>query len=150
MIRQEIKPLKLYLISLLGGFILMLVLLILVCSLLSFDIKSAVSLYFFGGLGYLIKAMIFFAPYFLLYKQDLRVNPKQRKLVIWTPLILFSIWYSTILLFEIEILIPDVSYGYIMRFPHFVLQIITTLIICIGVAVKINRLFAQSIDISKE
>lgn len=148
--QQELKPLKLYLISLLGGFTLMLILLILVCSLLSFDAKSAVSLYFFGGLGYLLKAIIFFAPYFLLYKQNLQENPKQRKLVIWVPFILFLIWYFIVVSFEIDILIPDVSYGYIMRFPHFVLQIFATLIICTGISIKVNRFFAQSIDISKE
>jgi hypothetical protein len=136
---ENINPTKTYFFSVFTGIVLNMCLLILVCTSLQFDTKSALCVYAFGEFGFLVKAFLFFLPYFLFYNQERLYNQTQRRLLIWTPLMLFFIWFVFIIVFQIDFLIPDISYGYIMRFPHFFIQLISVLIICSWTAIKFYR-----------
>lgn len=136
---ENIKPSKLYFSSFFAGLVIMIILLILVCTSFNFDYKSAASVYFVSGIGYTLKSAIFFLPYFKFYDQDNIDSRHIRRLIIWSPLILFVLWFFVIIFFEISFLIPDISYGYIMRFPHFYLQLLTVILICIWTVIKFNR-----------
>lgn len=142
---KYIKPTILYFNSFFVGLLLMTIFLILVCKTLNFDYKSAISVCLFGTLGYTFKSVLFFLPYFFFYNRAYIENTITRRLIIWSPFMLFSLWYLMIMIFEIEILLPDVSYGYLMRFPHFYLQLMTVFLICIWTLIKFNKIINKEI-----
>lgn len=135
---ENINPTKLYLASFFAGIALNMCLLILACSYFHFDAKSALCVYAFGEFGFLVKACLFFLPYFLFYDSEKLYNMTQRRLITWTPLMLFLFWFVFIIIFQIDLLSPDITYGYIMRLPHFLIQLFSALIICIWTAFKFN------------
>jgi hypothetical protein len=140
MAETQIKSIRIYLKSVLTSILINTLFLAVVCTTLQFDAKSAVCLYLFGGLGYAIKAFLFFLPYLLFIKDtNFEVKPT-RLLIIWMPFFLYFFWFFIIILFQIESLMPDLSYGYIMRFPHFYLQIISTLVVCITTTIQLKKL----------
>lgn len=140
MAENQVQPIRLYFKSVLTGILINTLFLAVVCTALHFDSKSAICLYLLGGLGYAIKAILFFLAYLLFKKEtNFEIKPT-RLLIIWTPFFLYFFWFFMIILFQIESLMPDLSYGYIMRFPHFYLQIISTLVVCITTTIQLNKL----------
>lgn len=139
MTAKKTNPLTLYLWTLLIGTVIITFLLIFVCTIFHFDRKSAICVYLYGIPGYCIKTVIFTLSYFLLYRQSIMDNKAKRTLVIWTPFILFFFWFLLIIVFQIESLYTDLSFGYISRFPHFYAQLLTTLVPCTVTAIRINR-----------
>jgi len=130
----KINPTKLYFSSLFIGIIIMICLITIVCKTLDFDRKSAFCLFYYGMIGFSLKSILFFIPYLMIYKYN-----RIKNLIIWLPLILFAFYYLSILMFKIEFLLPDFSYGYFMMFPHFYLQLISVLIVCIWMSVQLNK-----------
>ncbi len=99
---------------------------------LNFGYKSAVSIYIFSIPGYLLKSLMFSTILFLLLKKRFLENKVARRMILLTPLLLFILWYTLIILFKIESLYVDLSFGYTSRFPHFYIQLLTVIIITIS------------------
>lgn len=135
------KAFKAYFITWLSGSVFNTLLLILICNGLGFDHKSSVCVYLYGIPGFIIKSLVFFLPYWILYHTCKTNSNILNKLLIWLPLILFMIWYSIIIQFQIESLYTDLAFGYIARLPHFIVQLFSALIICIITTfiIEINR-----------
>ncbi len=94
-----------------------------------FEGKAGAAVIFWSMLTYFIKSIFFYLPFARLAKKN------TYKGVIWTglsPFLLYSFWFGTIILFRIETLWSDISWGYIDYFPHFWVQLFTTLLICLG------------------
>ncbi len=136
---KKINPFALYLWTIFLGILINTSLLISVCTVFHFDRKSAICVYLYGIPGYCIKTVIFTLSYLLLYRQSIMYNKAKRTLVIWLPFILFFFWFLSIIVFQIESLYTDLSFGYISRFPHFYAQLLTTLALCTVTAIRINR-----------
>ena len=140
MTTSKIQPIRLYFKSILTGILINTLFLAIVCTTLKFDSKSAFSLYLFGGIGYTIKAFLFFSPYILFKNHsNFEIQPT-RLLLIWMPFFLYFFWFFSIILLQIEVFMPDLSYGYIMRFPHFYLQLISTIVVCTTTTIQLNKL----------
>jgi hypothetical protein len=137
--KQQTRPLLLYLGTTILGTLIVIVLLILVCTKLHFDHKSAICVYLYGIGGYVIKTFVFSLTYLLLFKKRFLTSKTRRTIIAWTPFILFFIWYLSLIVFKIESLYFDLSFGYIARFPHFYVQLFAVLLMCILTAVRLNR-----------
>jgi hypothetical protein len=130
---------KLYKKSVLYGFILNAVLLVICCTIFNFDRTSMLSLYAIVIPSYLLKSVLFYTP-FLLFKQEKFLNSNlMRTLLVWIPFMLFFFWFSIITQFQIKGLLFDLSFGYLMYFPHFYLQLLSTFIISLFAIVKIYK-----------
>ena len=137
------KAFPLYILAVLGGSLLTFSLLIAVCNHFDFDSKSAICVYLFGLMGYFVKSLLFFIPYFWLNKGDNIHLTGIRRLIVWSPFILFFIWFTTVITFQIEAFQTDIEYGYIMRFPHFLVQLLVVLLVCIGSASFVYHRYKQ-------
>jgi hypothetical protein len=118
-----------YLFSAIVGLVLYVILINITLNHFHFEGKAAVAVMGWSMLTYAIKAIFFYLPLFKLTKRT------TYKGIIWTglsPFLLYSFWFGTIILFRIETLWSDVSWGYISYFPHFGVQLFTTLLVCIG------------------
>jgi hypothetical protein len=130
---------RLYKKSVFYAFLINVILLVICCTLFNFDRKSMLSLYAIGIPSYLIKSVFFFTP-FLLFKQEKFLhNSFMRTLLVWVPFMLFFFWFSIIMQFQINGLLFDLSFGYLMRFPHFYLQLLSTFIISIFAIIQIHK-----------
>jgi hypothetical protein len=132
---KPVQPLKLYLTSVLIGFLLDLSLITAVCFVFDFQSKSAISLLAIGSTHYLFKALFFFAVY--LRFPD---SSQKKTLIIWAPLIFFTAWFIIIIVFRIDSLSHDISYGYTQRFPHFLLQLLATLLTCLYTQLRLRNI----------
>ena len=130
---------KLYLFSWIGGSILNAFLLILICSLLGFNSKSAICVYIYGIPGFFLKGSIAFTPYILLYQNKSTINKCVKVIIAFVPLLLFILWHSAIMIFQIERFYIDLEFGYTSRLPHFIVQVFTTLVICLTIGILITR-----------
>lgn len=140
----NLKPFRLYVSSFLLAILINSLLDWLIC--LNFDRKSAICIYLYGGLGFALKAPLFFLPYLLLkteMKRGIQV------LICWVPFLLFFIWFFLITFFQIESLYTELEFGYIMRFPHCILQLLSALICCIITMVGI-LLIRKRIEVPQE
>lgn len=126
------KILRLYLSILLFGTLANAILIFGFLKTLNFGYKSAVSVYIYSIPGYFLKSLIFSTIIFLLHKKRFLENKSTRNMILWTPLILFILWYTLIIIFKIESLYVDLSFGYTSRFPHFYIQLLTCIIITIS------------------
>jgi hypothetical protein len=133
------NPFLLYLIAFFLGSILNFVLLIIVCNSFNFDSKSAICVYLYGGMGYVVKSFICSCVYFLFYNQGNFENTIKRRLILWSPAILFFLWFFMVIFFQIEDFYTDISYGYIMRFPHFFIQLLSILIVCTTMRIYVKK-----------
>jgi hypothetical protein len=133
------NPFQLYLIAFFGGVILNFILLIIVCNSFHFDSKSAICVYLYGGMGYLVKSFICSFAYFLFYNQDNLENIARRRLILWSPAILFLLWFFMVIFLQIEDFYTDISFGYIMRFPHFFIQLLSILIACTATSIYVKK-----------
>jgi hypothetical protein len=134
-----VKPFQLYLIAFFLGSILNFVLLIIVCNSFHFDSKSAICVYLYGGMGYIVKSFICSFVYFLFYNQSNLENTVKRRLILWSPALLFFLWFFSVIFFQIEDYYTDISYGYIMRFPHFFIQLLSILMVCTAMSIYVKK-----------
>lgn len=129
---SRLKPFKLYLISFLLAVLINSFLVWLVC--IDFDSKSAICIYFYGGFGFAVKAPFFFLPYLFL-KQEMKKG--LQLFICWIPAIIFFLWFRSITFFQIESLYTELEFGYLMRFPHALLQLLSALICCFIAMVRV-------------
>lgn len=112
--------------------------LILICS--NFDRKSAMCIYLYGIGGFIVKGLVFFLPLLLFYKKSWLHSAVIRTIIFFFPFLIFLTWFATIIIFEIEYLYLDLSFGYIYHFPHFIIQLLSSFVVplCILVMVSIK------------
>jgi hypothetical protein len=137
--KKQTRPLLLYLGTTTLGTLIVTALLIFVCTKFNFDPKSAICVYLYGIGGYLVKTSIFTLTYLLLFKKSFLTSKAIRTSIAWTPFILFFLWYLALIVFQVESLYFDLSFGYIARFPHFYFQLFAVLLMSILTAVRLNR-----------
>ena len=133
------NPLILYLSTVFFGILINTSLIVFACKELNFDRKSEICVYLYAIPGYIIKTFIFTLPYLLLFNQSIFANHFKRNLIMWIPFLLFIFWFSTIIIFQIESLFTDISFGYFSSLPHFYVQLFTTLILCLITTIRVNR-----------
>jgi len=136
---HSVRPYSIYFTRLFLATIIDAFILILICTSLSFDYKSAMCVYLYGIGGLLLKGIIFLTPFMFLQNASILSSRLYRTILILSPFVLFVLWYVWLILFQIESLYVDVSFGYISRFPHFIVQIFSILLICIFTLVRVNR-----------
>jgi hypothetical protein len=133
------KPSTYYLIAWLVGSIVTAVFLILICNHYNFDNKSSICVYAYGFFGFFIKGMIFFLPYLILFRDVRKNSILLNAILIWLPFTLFMLWYFMIIQFQIESLYADIEFGYISRFPHFIIQLLTSFGACAATTIVVIR-----------
>lgn len=90
-----------------------------------FEGKSYLALLLAGIIGMFFKSLLFFLPF---YKMERKVrNYRMLAQLCFVPFAIYLIWFFTIILFEIEPLYFDVSFGHTARAPHFYLQLFAVL-----------------------
>jgi hypothetical protein len=136
---NEIKPIQIYLKTFLTSLILDWLLLLSICNALGFDRKSAICVYLYGIGGFLLKGIVFFTPLLFIRKQIFLDSKPKRVLLFLSPFLLFLVWFVLIIIFRIELLYPDLSFGYISRFPHFYIQLLSALIIPLIILWRTNK-----------
>jgi hypothetical protein len=137
--KTKTRPLLLYFSTVTFGTIILTTLLIFVCTIFHFDHKSAICVYLYGIGGYIIKTLIFSLTYLLLYKESYLTSKPLSTTIAWMPFILFFMWYLVLIVFQIDALYFDLSFGYIARFPHFYAQLLAVLIVSMTIAIRLNR-----------
>lgn len=137
--KKNTNPFFLYLGVTISGSVLTLIILVTICSLLNFDSKSAICVYYYGVKGYILKTIIFSITYLLFYNKSFLTNKLVRTLIALAPFILFFIWYLFVIIFQAEYFFTDISFGYLYSFPHFYAQLLSVLLLSIITAVKLNR-----------
>jgi hypothetical protein len=140
-----IQSTQLYLAAFFGSSVLNSLLLVLLCTILSLDGKSEIIIFMFGTAGYFIKAIFCFLPYRLLNHPEYLDNRLRRNLVLWSPLILYACWFLMVILFQMETFYTDLSFGYLVHFPHFLVQLTSVLIACIVATLYVYRKMAAAI-----
>jgi hypothetical protein len=133
---------KYYLASIvLGSMLNIFLLIVIVINYFGFGGKSAAALMYMSVTGYFIKSIIVFFPFFYLNADF--ISRSQRNLIIFSPFLLSIIWFCFIIIFNIESLSQEISYGYTDRFPHFYLQLLSTLLICLLIRQRVNKRYRQ-------
>ena len=135
----SIKSMKYYLLCLGIGFGINFFLLITICLFFDFHYKSAYSLYFISFPSYFIKSLIFFLPIFALSIKKIANTSSVRVFICLSPFVLHLSYYIFLIVFEITSLYYEFSYGYIQRFPHFYIQLLSTFIASFIVLTRINK-----------
>jgi hypothetical protein len=138
------KPFLLYLAAFLSGSLLNILLLIMVCNGLHFDSKSSICVYLYGVTGYFVKAAIFFLFYLLFYDENNVYDKIKRRFILWTPALLFFLWFFSVIFFQMESFYTDLSFGYISHFPHFFIQFISVIITCTVVSIYTIRVIKNA------
>ena len=139
MTTHPIRPYSIYFTRLLMATVIDAFILIIICMSLSFDYKSAICVYLYGIGGLFLKGIIFLTPFIFLQNESIIYSRLYRTIFILSPFALFMFWYLWVILFQIEGLYVDVSFGYISRFPHFIVQLFSILLICIFTLIRVNR-----------
>ena len=111
---------------------------------LGFGYKSEISVYIYSIPGYFIKSIIFSLPLFLLLNKSVFENKLKRNITLWIPFLLFLFLFGTIIAFRIESLYTELSYGYTSRFPHFLIQLLSCLIITISSIYRLRKIVGNS------
>ncbi len=137
--KTQTRPLFLYIGAITSGTIVVTVLLVLVCSILNFDFKSAVCVYLYGIGGYISKTLIFSLSYLFLHKQNFLTSKPIRTSIALMPFILFLVWYVILIVFQIDSLYYDLIFGYSARLPHFFIQLLAVLIVSIRTTILLNK-----------
>src|SRR6478609_7924711 len=127
---------KYYLASIMLGSVLNILLLIVVIKYFGFSGRSVVALVYMSVTGYFYKSIIFSLPLFFLNTDF--ISKSQQNLLIFSPFLLYLVWFCSIITFRIESLSQEISYGYTDRFPHFYLQLMSTLLICLLIRQRVN------------
>jgi hypothetical protein len=110
----------------------------LICTIFHFDTKSAICIYLYGGFGFAFKATFFFLPYLFLKKYQEPGKEVLQVVFCWLPFLLFFSWFALIVVFNISALFFELEFGYIMRFPHCLLQLLSVLACCIVATVRVR------------
>lgn len=138
------KILRLYFSVLFLGTVTNIILIVAILKTLGFGYKSAISVYIYSIPGYFIKSIIFSLPLFLLLNNSIFEKKLKRNITLLIPFLLFLFWFGTIIVFRIESLHTELSYGYISRFPHFLVQLLSCLIITISSIYRLGKIAKNS------
>lgn len=139
-----IKILRLYFSVLFLGTLTNIILIVAILKTLGFGYKSEISVYIYSIPGYFIKSIIFSLPLFLLLNNSVFEKKVKRNITLWIPFLLFLLWFLTIIVFRIESLHTELSYGYTSRFPHFLVQLLSCLIITISSIYRLGKIVGNS------
>ena len=142
---MDIKPFKIYFYTYLLSVTLDWFLLVLICNLLNFDNKSAICVYLYGIGWYIKKGVLFFSPLLMISRKKILKSKLKRTFLFLSPFLLYLIWFTSIMVFEIESLYPDLSFGYIKRYPHFFIQLLSTLIISLISLFRLNMKIKKTV-----
>lgn len=138
------KILRLYFSVLFLGTLTNIILIIAILKTLGFGYKSEISVYIYSIPGYFIKSIIFSLPLFLLLNNSVFEKKVKRNITLWIPFLLFLFWFLTIIVFRIESFHMELSYGYTSRFPHFLVQLLSCLIITISSIYRLGKIVGNS------
>lgn len=138
------KILRLYFSVLFLGTLTNSILIVAILKTLGFGYKSEISVYIYSIPGYFIKSIIFSLPLFLLLNKSVIEKKLKRNITLWIPFLLFLFWFGTIIAFRIESLHTELSYGYTSRFPHFLVQLLSCLIITISSIYRLRKIVGNS------
>jgi hypothetical protein len=108
------------------GLVLNLIILFSVCQYFSFDTKSAISIYVASAFGYFSKSVLFILL-FILFNYVVKIIDAKYWFV-FAPTMFFATCFLIVKLFSIEGLYFDLSAGYFSYVPHYISQLITTLL----------------------
>lgn len=133
------KILRLYFSVLFFGTLTNAILIVGILKTLRFGYKSEISVYIYSIPGYFIKSIIFSLILFFLLKNSVYENKLKRNITLWSPFLLFLFWFGAIKAFRIESLHTELSYGYTTRFPHFLIQLLSCLIITISSIYQLEK-----------
>lgn len=136
---EKINSKTLYFKAILFSVSLYLILLIGICKSLGFGYKSAYSLYSIGTIGYFVKSLFIYLPLLSTSKSYRMDSTKKRIFLFVLPFLVLVWWFLFIIGFKISALYFDLSYGYISRFPHYFVQLFTTLLISALLFVRTNN-----------
>lgn len=95
----------------------------------SYDAKSTVVIYLWGNLSFIWKIWLLTIPFKMLAKNKYLSSFKKLQWA-FSPLAILMLWYSFILIGEIDILMPDFFGGYINRIPYGLFQLLVVLVLC--------------------
>jgi hypothetical protein len=130
---------KYYVGSVIIGSILNIFLLTIILNYFGFSGKSLIALFYISIRGFFYKSIIFFLPFFFL-NTDFLVRPKfQKETILLLPFLLFVVWFSLIIVLQIEDLSYEISYGYTDQFPYFFVQTITTFLVCLLIRHRVKK-----------
>lgn len=123
------KYFKYYLLVNIVGIVLNMFAISIILERLKFDYKSSICVFVWSVIGYFIKTWIFTIPLLGINKYNEQSGVKILYLLL--PFLFMLIWYSFIIVFEIESVSFDYSFGYFQRFPHGLVQIATMFLVCL-------------------
>jgi hypothetical protein len=138
------KILRLYFSVLFLGTLTNIILIVAALKTLGYGYKSEISVYIYSIPGYFIKSIIFSLILFLLFKNSVFENRLKRNITLWIPFLLFLFWFGAIMIFKIDSLHTELSYGYTYRFPHFLVQLLSSLIITISSIYQLGKISKNS------
>lgn len=122
---------NLYLLINITGIVINIITITIILNILNFEFKSWICVFIWSFIGYCVKTWIFTIPLLWINKYN---NEEQFGLKIFysvLPLIYMIIWFGCILIFKIEFIYFDFSFGYFQRFPHGLIQILTMFLMSI-------------------
>jgi hypothetical protein len=130
---------KYYIGAIVIGSTLNAILLLTVLLALGFSGKSFIALLFTAVPGYFYKAFIFFSP-FLFLNRDFALLPKfSRTVILFLPFIFSIAWFGAIIALQINALAHEISFGYTDRFPHFYIHLLSTLMVCLFIKIRVEK-----------
>jgi hypothetical protein len=135
-----LRSFRIYIISSLTAILGYCVLTVLTSIYFDLDKTVTVTIIKYSGVFFSVKTVVFFLPYLLLDK-SLTSGADKSKLYlrIFSPSLLFGLYYLFIGLGKIYSLRNDFTLSFINYFPHFLIQIVTTVIVCALTAVYVNN-----------
>lgn len=136
------NPQKTYIVSLVFGIVLNFLLQILIYY--SFDglsdIDKLITTVIYSSSFFLIKSTLFSLTYLLLSK-DFIYNNKKYETILTTmsPFLLFAFYYFIIIIFRIKSLRYDINLSFVNLFPHFLIQLFSSLTLSVATTLYINK-----------
>lgn len=136
---NRLKPVLIYLKTFLFSLMFDWLLLVFICNYLGFDRKSATCVYLYGIGGFILKGIIFFLPILFISQNSILNSKTKRAFLFLSPFFIFLTWFVIIILFQIESLYTELSFGYIYHFPHFYIQLFASLVIPLIILLITNK-----------
>ena len=104
------------------------------------DIDKLITTVIYSSSFYSIKATLFSLTYLLLNK-DFIYNNKKYEIILTTmsPFLLFAFYYFIIIIFRIKSLHYDINLSFINFFPHFLIQLFSSLTLSVATNLYINK-----------
>lgn len=135
-----------YLKSNLIGIALNLLLVLIPLILFQFEYKSFVSVLIWSIIGYSVKTWILTLPLIGITKNTNSLEFKYKIIRAFNPFFFMVLWFSLILILNIQSLFFDFSFGYTQRFPHGLVQLLTMFFVCVLNAISLNNIRKKELN----